>query len=121
MEDIIISVDKNINSQIALGKNNKVNGKLLEIKQTYDVQESDIQGILIYAEDKDGNKTYTAVDQKDEFEFFLKNGSYRIYVENQNYEFLTPSQIIMLENSDYPETLIFEFRKKDRQIKVKKF
>lgn len=121
MEDIIISVDKNINSQIALGKNNKVNGKLLEIKQTYDVQESDIQGIIIYAEDKDGKKTYTAVDQKDEFEFFLKNGSYRIYVENQNYGFLTPSQTIMLENSDYPETLIFEYRKKDRQIKVKKF
>lgn len=116
-----ILVNKNQNLQIALGKNNKVIGRLVEIKQNYDLQASDIRGIVIYAEDENGEKTYTAVDQNDEFEFFLKNGTYRIYVENQNYEYLEPSQTIQLNNGDYSETLIFEFVKKDRQIKVKKF
>ena len=121
IDDTTILVDRNHSLKIALGKNNKVIGRLVEIKQNYDLQASDIRGIVIYAEDEYGAKTYTAVDQNDEFEFFLKNGTYRIYVENQNYEYLEPSQTIQLNNADYSETLIFEYRKKDRQIKVKKF
>lgn len=121
MDDSSILVSRNYNSQIALGKNNKVKGKLIEIKQTYDLQGSDIRGIVIYAEDEDGEKTYTAVDPNDEFEFFLKNGSYRIFIENERYEYVKPSQTIELNNADYLETLIFEYMKKDRQIKVKKF
>lgn len=121
LEDPIILVSKSLNLQIGLGKNNKVKGKLIEIKQDYDGLDSDVRGIVIYAEDEDGNKTYTAVNQNEEFEFFLKNGSYRIFVENQRYEYLKPSQMIQLDNADYSETLIFEYVKKDREIKVKKF
>ncbi len=121
MDDTPILVEKNQNSKIALGKNNKVKGKLVELRQTYDLQSSDIRGIVVYAEDENGIKTYTAVDPNDEFEFFLKNGTYRIFIENQNFEYLEPSQTIKLNNADYSEILIFEYRKKDRQIKVKKF
>lgn len=121
MNDAELIVRRNLNLQIALGKNNKVKGKLIEIKQAYDIQSSDIRGIVIYAENEDGEKTYTAVDPNDEFEFFLKNGSYRIYIENERYEYVKPSQTIHLDNVDYPEKLIFEYMKKDRQIKVKKF
>ena len=121
MNDPIILVSKSINFQLGLGKNNKVKGKLIEIKQEYDGLNSDVRGIVVYAEDEAGHKTYTAVNQDEEFEFFLKNGSYRIFIENQRYEYLKPSQIIQLDNADYSETLIFEYVKKDRQIKVKKF
>ena len=121
LSDASILVNRNINSPIALGKSNKVKGRLVEIRQAYDLQESDVRGIVIYAEDEQGQKTYTAVDQNEEFEFFLKNGTYRIYIENQKYEYLEPSKTIELNNADYSEILIFEYRKKDRQIKVKKF
>lgn len=121
MVDPTILVRKNLNLQLGLGRNNRVKGKLVEIKQAYDGLNSDVRGILIYAEDDEGNKTYTAVNQNEEFEFFLKNGTYRIYIENQRYEYLNPSQTIQLDNVDYSETLIFEYIKKNREIKVKKF
>ena len=91
------------------------------MKQTYDDLESDVRGIVVYAEDDKGQKTYTAVDQNNEFEFYLKNGSYRIFIENNKYEYVKSSQTIQLNNADYSETLLFNYVKKDRQIKVKKF
>lgn len=121
LSDANILVNRNINAPIALGKSNKVKGKLVEIKHAYDFQEADVRGIVIYAEDEHGNRTYTAVDPQNKFEFFLKNGTYRIYIENQKYEYLEPSKTIELNNADHSEILIFEYRKKDRQIKVKKF
>ena len=121
MIDPVISVQKNVNLQIGLGRNNLVKGKLAEIKQLYDELESDVTGILIYAEDKTGEKWYTAVNQDNEFEFFLKNGMYRIYIENSTYDFVNSSKVIELANKDYSHTLLFEYKKKDRQIKVKKF
>ena len=121
MQDPTILVGKSINLKIGLGKNNKVTGKLVEDKQTYDDLESDVRGIVVYAEDEKGLKTYTAVDQNNEFEFYLKNGTYRIFIENNKYEYVKPSQTIKLDNADYSETLLFNYRKKDRQIKVKKF
>ncbi len=121
MIDPTILVRKSVNLKIGLGKSNKVKGKLAEVKQTYDDLESDVRGIIIYAEDEQGIKTYTAVDQNDEFEFFLKNGTYRIFIENNKYEYVKSSETIQLNNADYPEILLFKFIKKDRQIKVKKF
>lgn len=121
MRDPMLLVAKSVNLKIGLGKNNVVRGKLIEIKQTYDNLASDVRGIVIYAEDEQGVVTYTAIDQNDEFEFFLKNGKYRIFIENNKYEYLKPSQIVQLNNADHPEVLIFNYRKKDREIKVKKF
>lgn len=121
MQDPAILVSKSMNLKIGLGKNNKVKGKLAEVKQTYDDLESDVRGIVVYAEDEQGQKAYTAVDQNNEFEFFLKNGTYRIFIENNTYEYVKSSQIIQLDNADYSETLLFKYMKKDRQIKVKKF
>lgn len=121
MQDPAILVGKSMNLKIGLGKNNKVKGKLAEVKQTYDDLESDVRGIVVYAEDEQGQKAYTAVDQNNEFEFFLKNGTYRIFIENNTYEYVKSSQIIQLDNADYSETLLFKYMKKDRQIKVKKF
>ena len=121
MQDPMILVSKSTNLKIGLGRNNLVKGKLVEIKQSYDNLESDVRGIVIYAEDEKGQVTYTAIDQNDEFEFFLKNGTYRIFIENNKYEYLKPSQTIELDNADHPEILLFNYRKKDREIKVKKF
>ena len=121
MQDPTILVGKSMNLKIGLGKNNKVIGKLVEDIQTYDDLESDVRGIVVYAEDEKGLKTYTAVDQNNEFEFYLKNGTYRIFIENNKYEYVKPSQTIKLDNADYSEILLFNYRKKDRQIKVKKF
>ena len=121
MQDPTILVVKNMNLKIGLGKNNKVKGKLAEVKQAYDDLETDVSGIVVYAEDEQGQKIYTAVDQNNEFEFFLKNGTYRIFIENNKYEYVKPSQIIQLDNADYSETLLFNYMKKDRQVKVKKF
>lgn len=121
LSDPTVLVAKNVSSQIGLGKNNKVKGKLTEVKQAYDDLESDVRGIVIYAQDEQGQKTYTAVDQNEEFEFFLKNGTYRIFIENNKFEYIKSSQTIQLNNADYSEILIFEYMKKDRKIKVKKF
>ena len=121
LSEASIVVNRNINSQIPLGKSNKVKGKLVEIRQAYDDQEADVRGVMIYAEDESGEKTYTAVGPNDEFELFLKNGTYRIYIENQRYKYLEPSKTIQLNNEDHPEILIFKFEKKNRQIKVKQF
>lgn len=121
MRDPMLLVAKSVSLKIGLGKNNVVRGKLIEIKQTYDNLASDVRGIVVYAEDEQGVVTYTAIDQNDEFEFFLKNGKYRIYIENNKYEYLKPSQTVQLNNADHPEVMIFNYRKKDREIKVKKF
>lgn len=49
MRDPMIVVDKNMKLQVGLIKNNKVTGKLVENKQAYDILETSVRGILVYA------------------------------------------------------------------------
>ncbi|WP_415327817.1 hypothetical protein [Chryseobacterium sp. MMS23-Vi53] len=121
MMDPVIMVNKNINRKVGLVKNIRVSGKLTEIKQAYDTVETDVTGIMVYAKGED-SKIYTAVvNQKNEFEFFLKDGKYDLYIENDKYSYTHPIQTIKVTKEGYAETVIFEYKKKDTNIKVKKF
>ncbi|WP_262152456.1 COG1470 family protein [Chryseobacterium foetidum] len=121
MMDPVIMVSKNINRKVGLVKNIRVSGKLTEIKQAYDVLDTDVTGIAVYAKGEDG-LIYTAlVNQKNEFEFFLKDGKYEIYIENDKYSYTQPRQTIQVTKEGYSADVIFEYKKKDTTIKVKKF
>lgn len=94
---------------------------MVEVKQKYDVLETDIRGIIIYAKNANGKVYSTLVNQNNKFEFFLSNGTYTIYIENNKYKYLDASRKITVKSDDYPEPLIFEYKKKNTKIKVKKF
>lgn len=121
MRDPMIVVDSRKNIEIGLIKNNKVTGKLIEIKQKYDALGSNVRGVIVYAEDSKGNTYNTLVNNDNEFEFFLKNGTYKIYIKNNKYEYLKPVKEVTLNNADYSESLIFKYKKKNVEIKIKKF
>lgn len=121
MMDPVIMVNSNINRKVGLVKNIRVSGRLTEIKQAYDDLETDVTGIVVYAKSEDG-KIYTAVvNQKNEFEFFLKDGKYNLYIENDKYSYTQPSQTITVTKEGYSAPVVFEYKKKDTVIKVKKF
>ena len=121
MMDPIISIEKNINRKVGLVKNIKVTGKLVEIKQAYDVLGTDVTGIVVYAKGEDGVIYTSVVNQNNEFEFFLKDGTYDIYIENNKYSYTQPTQTIQITKEGYSGSILFEYKKKDTTIKVKKF
>ena len=121
MIDPVIMVNKNINRKVGLVKNIKVSGKLTEIKQAYDVLETDVTGIVVYAKGEDGVIYTAVVNQENEFEFFLKDGKYDLYIENDKYSYTQSNQTIQVTKEGYSETVVFEYKKKDTTIKVKKF
>ena len=121
MMDPVIMVDTNINRKVGLVKNIKVSGKLTEIKQAYDVLETDVTGIVVYAKSEDGTIYTAVVNQKNEFEFFLKDGIYDVYIENDKYSYTQPTQTIQVTKEGYSKPVVFEYKKKDTTIKVKKF
>ena len=121
MTDPVIMVYKNINRKVGLVKNIKVSGKLKEIKQAYDVLETEVTGIVVYAKSEDGTVYTAVVNQNNEFEFFLKDGTYTLYIENDKYSYTQPHQTIQVTKEGYPDTVVFEYKKKDTTIKVKKF
>lgn len=119
--DPVIMVHANINRKVGLVKNIRVSGKLTEIRQAYDVLETDVTGIVVYAKSEDGSIYTAVVNQKNEFEFFLKDGKYNIYIENDKYSYTQPTQTIQVTKEGYSKTVVFEYKKKDTTIKVKKF
>lgn len=121
MMDPVINVEKTINRKVGMVKNIKVTGKLVEIKQAYDILGTDVTGIVVYAKSED-DQIYTAVvNQNNEFEFFLKDGRYDIYIENDKYSYTQPKQTIQVTKEEYSGGMLFEYKKKDTTIKVKKF
>lgn len=121
MMNPVIMVNSNINRKVGLVKNIRVSGKLTEIKQAYDVLETDVTGIVVYAKGEDGAIYTAVVNQKNEFEFFLKDGKYELYIENDKYSYIQPTKTIQVKKDGNPEAVIFEYKKKDTTIKVKKF
>lgn len=121
MMDPVIMVNNNINRKVGLVKNIRVSGKLTEIKQAYDVVETDVTGIVVYAKSEDGMIYTAVVNQKNEFEFFLKDGKYDLYIENDKYSYTQPTQTVKVTKEGHSETVVFEYKKKDTTIKVKKF
>lgn len=121
MMDPVIMVNNNINRKVGMVKNIRVSGKLTEIKQAYDVLDTDVTGIVVYAKSEDGSIYTAVVNQKNEFEFFLKDGKYDLYIENDKYSYTHPIQTIQVTKEDYSDLVVFEYKKKDTTIKVKKF
>ena len=121
MTDPVITVYKNINRKVGLVKNIKVSGKLKEIKHAYDILETEVTGIVVYAKSEDGTVYTAVVNQNNEFEFFLKDGTYTLYIENDKYSYTQPNQTIQVTKEGYADIVIFEYKKKDTTIKVKKF
>lgn len=121
MADPVIMVNKNIKRKMGLVKNIKVSGKLKEIKQPYDVLETEVTGIVVYAKGEDGAIYTSLVNQNNEFEFFLKDGTYNLYIENDKYSYTQPKQTIKVTKDGDLDIVVFEYKKKDTTIKVKRF
>ncbi len=119
--DPVLMVSSNINRKLGLVKNIRLTGKLIEIRQAYDILETDVTGILVYAKSEDGTIHTAVVNQKNEFEFFLKDGTYQIYIENDKYSYTQPVQTVQVTKEGFTDTVVFEYKKKDTTIKVKKF
>lgn len=117
-----IVVTHNKTFKIPVIKTNPVAGKLKEIKERYDAETADIMGITIYAQNTETKKLETAVtDAEGSFAFQLPQGQYRIYIENDRYEIVNNAQQITVQNGQVTQPVVFEFKKKDIIIKVKKF
>lgn len=121
MMDPMLLVDRNVKLEVGLIKNKRITGKLVEIKQAYDVLDTDVRGVIVYARNEAGEVQSTVVNQNNEFEFFLKNEVYDIYIQNDKYNYSEPLKRIDVKNSVENEVIIFEYSKKDTTIKVKKF
>ncbi|GGW30206.1 hypothetical protein GCM10007383_14360 [Arenibacter certesii] len=119
--DPMIVVDRNIKMNVGLVKAIRVSGKLKEIRQAYDFKETSVTGIAVYAKSEEGVVHTAVVNQNDEFEFFLKDGEYDIFIKNDKYNFINPKQTIVIGNTENAEILLFEYKKKDTEIKVKRF
>lgn len=121
MIDPVITVDRNLKLEVGLVKNKRIKGKLVEIKQDYDVLDTDVRGVIVYARNQEGEVQTTVVNQNNEFEFFLKDEVYDIYIQNDKYHYAAPSKKIDVKNATENNMLIFEYSKRDTTIKVKKF
>ena len=106
---------------VGLVKNIRVAGRLTEVKQAYDSKETTVTGILVYAKSEDGEVHTAVVNQNNEFEFYLKDGKYEVYIKNDKFNFLQPNQTIEVTSEEEVETLLFEYKKKDTEIKVRRF
>ncbi len=112
MMDPVIMVHANINRKVGLVKNIRVSGKLTEIRQAYDVLETDVTGIVVYAKSEDGSIYTAVVNQKNEFEFFLKDGKYNIYIENDKYSYTQPTQTIQVTKKGTQKPWFLNIRRK---------
>ena len=119
--DPMIVVERNIKMNVGLVKNIRVAGRLSEVKQAYDSKETTVTGILVYAKSEEGEVHTAVVNQNNEFEFYLKDGKYEIYIKNDKFNFLQPTQTIEAKSAEEAEELLFEYKKKDTEIKVRRF
>lgn len=119
--DSEIAINRNVNMNVGLVKNIRITGRLSEVRQPYDELETDVTGVLVYAKNHKGNIQKAVVNKEKEFEFFLKDGTYEIYIKNDQFEYQEPVKWVKVDGSSHTEDLVFEYAKKDRTIKIKKF
>src|SRR5699024_3202497 len=112
MIDPQIVVDRNIKKEVGMISNIRITGRLSEVRQDYDVRETRGTGIRVYAKDKEGKIKTTVVDQNNEFEFYLTEGEYEIYIENEVYEFIDPVKTMTVKKKGEKPELLFEYKKK---------
>ncbi|HUH18722.1 hypothetical protein [Albibacterium sp.] len=116
-----VLVNRNRTLLLPMIQNIRISGELKEIRQQYDTKEADITGINVYAKNEKGEIFNTFVNPQGGFDFYLIEGNYTVYFENTRYEFLNPSQSAQAIKGETSKKLIFEFKKKGTEIKVKKF
>lgn len=117
----IIKVEKNLRLEVPMVRKIKLRGRLEERKKSYDRQETNPRGIIVYAKDQQGREFQTLVNQNNKFEFSLDAGIYEVYIKSEQFHFLEASQIVDLNKRDEDTLLIFEYEKKNLDIKVKQF
>lgn len=115
-----VVIDGNETLRMGVARYYRIRGSLREIQQAYDLQATNVTGIVVYAKDSLGNVISTVTDQNHEFEFFVKNGSYIIFIENNTFDFPERAQKVVANGSNIPE-ILFEYRKKNKDIKIKRF
>jgi hypothetical protein len=97
-------------------------GKLVEIKEKYDVQQADFMGINIYAQNVETKKVTVVVTEIDgSFVFQLTEGKYQLYIQNDRYEILNNQQEVTINQHDAPIDVIFNFKNKELKIRKKQF
>lgn len=121
MIDPVLMVNKKVEMEVGLVKKVKVSGKLSEVREPYDELGTDVTGIMVYAKNENGYIQTAIVNQFNEFEFFLQVGTYDIYIENDKYNFIDSVKTIEVSKTADQNSMIFEYKKKDTNIKIKKF
>lgn len=117
----LIQVERNLKLEIPMVKKQKLKGQLIEVRQAYDQEETNASGITVFARDQDGKVFSTLVNTKHEFEFFLDPGKYEVYIKNNQFEFSEVLQQVEILYEEEPEVVFFEYKKRGREIRVKKF
>lgn len=122
LSDNKITISGNKKYELPVVKVNKISGKMVEIKKKYNVEQTDISGINIYAENLSTNQiTSTVTDWSGAFILNLREGKYRIYIQNNRYEIVNNSQVIIVKNIEPTKEIIFNYINKEVKIRVKKF
>ena len=107
--------------EVGMVRNIRIMGKMQEVRQPYDDLETNVAGIKVFAKGEGGAIATTVVNHDHAFEFFLADGTYEIYVENNQFEFHEPIQQITVDGSAPEKPIVFDYSKKDRKIEVKQF
>lgn len=117
-----VSVAKNKRYNLAVVKENTVSGRMVETKKKYDLEQTDVSGINIYAQNTSTNEIRTTItDWSGGFIFRLPAGSYRIYIQNNRYEIANNSQVVSVKDNAPVKEIIFDYVNKEVEIRVKKF
>lgn len=117
-----IKLSNNTKLEIPVVKTIHLLGTLKELKDKYDVQQADLMGINIYAQNLETGKITISITELDgSFNFQLIEGKYKFYIQNDRYEILNNNQELTLKNNSEPEKLIFNFKNKELKIRKKQF
>lgn len=117
-----VLISKNKKYELPVVKVNTVTGKMIETKKKYDVEQTDVSGISIYAENLSTKEiTTTVTDWGGGFMLHLREGNYRIYILNNRYEIANNAQNITVKNNVPTKEVNFNYINTEVEIRVKKF
>jgi len=63
----------------------------------------------------------TVVNQQDRFDFLLPPGIYQIYIQSDQFKYEQTLQAVTVSARTVPPELLFRYRKKDTEVRVRKF
>ncbi len=119
--EFVLEVTSNIRRKLGIIQKVRVTGRMEEIKQSYDTVETSAVGTNVYARDTAGTTYTTVVDQQDRFEFLLPPGTYEVYIQSDQYNYEESQQSVVVRTGTAHPELLFRYRKKDTEVKVRKF